>query len=172
MFDLKWIRDEPEAFARGLARRGVVLDLAALLELDRHWREAQTGAEQLRAERNKLAKEIGTAKAQGRDAGDILRRVGESKERQAALEARAMELKVALDQALASFPNLPAADVPDGVDETQNRLVRQHGSPPTFAFPVRDHAAIGEGLRLMDFARAGKLSGARFVVLYGALARL
>jgi seryl-tRNA synthetase len=172
MFDLKWIRDEPEAFARGLARRGVALDLPVLLERDRQWREAQTGAEQLQAERNKLAKEIGAAKAQGRDAGDILRRVGESKERQAALEAHAAELKVALDQALASLPNLPAADVPDGLDETQSLLMRQHGAPPSFAFPVRDHAAIGEGLRLMDFARAGKLSGARFVVLYGELARL
>jgi seryl-tRNA synthetase len=172
MFDLKWIRDEPEAFARGLARRGAALDLPALLELDRQWREAQTGAEQLQAERNKLAKEIGAAKAQGRDAGDILQRVGESKERQVALEARATELKVALDHALASLPNLPADDVPDGLDELQNRLVRQHGSPPAFAFPVRDHAAIGEGLRLMDFTRASKLSGARFVVLYGELARL
>jgi seryl-tRNA synthetase len=172
MFDLRWIRDNPEAFARGLARRGASVDISALLDLDRQWREAQTGAEQLQAERNKLAKEIGVAKAQGRDPGDILGRVGESKERQAALEAQAAELRAALDRALAVFPNLPVEDVPDGLDETHNRLVRQHGTPPSFAFSTRDHATIGEGLRLMDFARAGKLSGARFVVLYGALARL
>ena len=172
MFDLKWIRDNPEAYDRGLARRGLPRVSPQLLELDRRWREAQTGAEQLQAERNKLAKEIGAAKAQGRDARDILRRVAESKDRQAALEARAAELKSELDGVLAALPNLPAEEVPDGLDEAHNKLVRRHGTPPAFAFAPKDHAALGEGLRLMDFARAGKLSGARFVVLYGALARL
>ncbi|HWI29401.1 MAG TPA: serine--tRNA ligase [Stellaceae bacterium] len=172
MFDLRWIRDNPEAYDRGLARRGVPPASPALLDLDRQWREAQTGAEQLQAERNRLAKEIGIAKAQQRDASDILRRVGESKERQAALEARAGELKVDLERSLAALPNLPAEDVPDGLDETGNRLVRQHGTPPRFSFEAKDHVALGEALRLMDFNSAGKLSGARFVVLYGALARL
>ena len=172
MFDLRWIRDNPEAYDRGLARRGVPPASPALLDLDRQWREAQTGAEQLQAERNRLAKEIGIAKAQQRDASDILRRVGESKERQAALEARAGELKIDLERSLATLPNLPAEDVPDGLDETGNRLVRQHGTPPRFSFEAKDHVALGEALRLMDFNSAGKLSGARFVVLYGALARL
>jgi len=172
MFDLRWIRENPEAYDRGLARRGVPAASPALLELDRRWREAQTAAEQLQAERNKLAKEIGVAKAQGRDAGDILRRVAESKDRQAETEARASALKAELDAAMAALPNLPAEEVPDGLHESHNKLVRQHGSPPTFAFPAKDHAALGEGLQLMDFARAGKLSGARFVVLYGHLARL
>src|SRR5689334_18463811 len=129
MFDLKWIRENPGAYDRGLARRGLPPAAAAILDLDRKWREAQTGAEQLQAERNKLAKEIGAAKAQGRDAGDILRRVAESKERQAELEARAAELKSALDLALAALPNLPADEVPDGLDESHNRFVRQHGTP-------------------------------------------
>jgi seryl-tRNA synthetase len=172
MFDLKWIRENPEAYDRGLARRGVPPAAAQLLALDREWREAQTSAEQLQSERNKLAKEIGAAKAQGREAGDILRRVAESKERQAEIERRANELKSALDATLAALPNLPAEDVPDGLDETHNRLVRQHGTPPVFSFAAQDHVAIGEKLGLMDFARAGKLSGARFVVLYGRLARL
>jgi seryl-tRNA synthetase len=172
MFDLKWIRDNPEAYDRGLARRGALPAAAGLLELDRQWREAQTGAEQLQAERNKLAKEIGAAKAHGRDPADILRRVADSKERQATLEADAGRLKVELDRVLAALPNVPAEDVPDGLDETHNRLVRQQGTPPAFSFAVQDHVAIGEALRLMDFARAGKLSGARFVVLYGQLARL
>ncbi|HEV2545810.1 MAG TPA: serine--tRNA ligase [Stellaceae bacterium] len=172
MFDLRWIRDNPDAYDRGLARRGLAPASPALISLDRHWREAQTEAERVQAERNRVAKEIGAAKAQGRDAGDLLRQVGESKDRQAALEARAAQLKTAVDEALAALPNLPADDVPDGLDETHNRLVRQYGTPPQFAFPVKDHVTIGEGLRLMDFARAGKLSGARFVVLYGQLARL
>jgi len=172
MFDLKWIRENPAAYDRGLARRGLPPASPALLELDRRWREAQTAAEQLQAERNKLAKEIGVAKAQGRDAGEILRRVAESKDRQAEIEKSAAALKIELDAAMAALPNLPADEVPEGLDETHNRLVRQHGAPPIFAFAAKDHVALGEGLRLMDFARAGKLSGARFVVLYGALARL
>jgi seryl-tRNA synthetase len=172
MFDLRWIRDNPDAYDRGLARRGLVSASASLLELDRQWREAQTEAERVQAERNRLAKEIGAAKAQGRDAGALLRQVAESKELQTALESRAAQLKAAVDEALAALPNLPADDVPDGLDETHNRLIRQHGVPPRFTFAAKDHAAIGEGLRLMDFARAGKLSGARFVVLYGQLARL
>jgi seryl-tRNA synthetase len=172
MFDLRWIRDNPDAYDRGLARRGLAPASPTLLDLDRQWREAQTEAERVQAERNRVAKEIGAAKAQGRDAGDLLRQVSESKDRQSALEARATQLKTAVDEALAALPNLPANDVPDGLDETHNHLVRQHGTPPPFAFAVKDHAAIGEGLRLMDFARAGKLSGARFVVLYGQLAHL
>jgi seryl-tRNA synthetase len=172
MLDLKWIRDNPEDYERGLARRGLAGAAAEVVALDQQWREAQTEAEQLQAERNKLAKEIGAAKAQGRDAGDILRRVADSKDRQAALEARAGTLKAELDRMLAALPNLPAPEVPDGLDESHNRLVRQHGTPPVFAFSPKDHAAIGEGLRLMDFETAGKISGARFVVLSGALARL
>jgi seryl-tRNA synthetase len=172
MFDLKWIRDNPEAYDRGLGRRGLPPASAAILALDRQWREAQTGAEQLQAERNRLSKEIGAAKAQGRDAGEIMRKVAESKEQQAKLEADAAQRRSEIDAMLAALPNLPADDVPDGVDETGNKLVRQHGTPPRFDFPARDHVAIGEGLRLMDFARAGKLSGARFVVLYGQLAQL
>jgi seryl-tRNA synthetase len=172
MFDLKWIREEPDAFDRGLARRGLQPAAAGILALDREWREAQTGAEQLQAERNKLSKEIGVAKAQNRDASDLLQQVAIGKERQAQLEARAAELREKIDAALAALPNTPADDVPDGLDESHNRLVRQHGVPPDFAFTPKDHAAIGEALGEMDFARAGKLSGARFVVLSGALARL
>jgi seryl-tRNA synthetase len=172
MFDLKWIRENPESYDRGLARRGLPPASERLLGLDREWREAQTEAEQLQAERNKLAKEIGAAKAQGRDPSESLRRVAESKERQAALEARANGLRGEVDKVLAALPNLPADDVPDGLDETHNQVVRQHGVPPRFSFPAKDHVAIGEALRMMDFARAGKLSGARFVVLYGALAAL
>src|SRR5579883_164688 len=118
MFDLKWIRDNPQAFDAGLARRGLPPASPHILALDRQWREAQTGAEQLQAERNKLSREIGAAKAQGRDARDILRRVAESKDQQAALEARSAQLKGEVDAALATLPNLPAADVPDGADET------------------------------------------------------
>src|SRR5579864_1818242 len=140
MFDLKWIREEPDAFDHGLARRGLPPSAAGILALDREWREAQTGAEQLQAERNKLSKEIGVAKAQKRDASDLLQQVAVGKERQAQLEARAAELREKIDRALAALPNIPADDVPDGLDESHNRLVRQHGVPPDFAFAPKDHA--------------------------------
>ncbi len=172
MFDLKWIRDNPELFDRGLGRRGLMPASVSILELDRTWREAQTGAEQLQAERNRLSKEIGAAKAQGRDAAEIMRQVAQGKAQQAELEVRAAQRRGEIDALLATLPNLPADDVPDGLDEKHNQLVRQHGTPPRFDFAPRDHVAIGEGLRLMDFARAGRLSGARFVVLYGQLAQL
>jgi seryl-tRNA synthetase len=172
MFDLRWLRDNPEAFDRGLERRGVEPASANILALDRAWREAQTKAEQLQAERNRLAKEIGAAKAKGGDAAALMRQVGDSKDQQAKLEARAGELRGEIDALVATFPNLPADDVPDGADERANKLVRSAGTPPTFAFQPKDHVALGEALHEMDFASAGKLSGARFVVLTGALARL
>jgi seryl-tRNA synthetase len=172
MFDLKWIRDNPDAFDRGLARRGLPAQSPEVLRLDKVWRETQTEAERVQAERNRLSKEIGAAKAKGQDVGEILKGVAASKDRQVALEAQAAERYREVEAALASLPNIPADDVPDGHDADANREVRRHGTPPSFAFKPRDHGEIGEGLGLMDFARAGKLSGARFVVLRGQLARL
>jgi len=172
MFDLKWIRDQPDAFDKGLGRRGLPAQSPEILRLDKAWREAQTEAERLQAERNRLSKEIGSAKGKGEDVSAILKEVAASKDRQAAMEAEATERYRAVEAALAGIPNIPADDVPDGHDSDANREVRRHGSPPSFAFAPREHAEIGEGLGLMDFARAAKLSGARFVVLRGQLARM
>jgi seryl-tRNA synthetase len=172
MFDLKWIRDNPEAFDKGLARRGLPPQSPEILRLDKAWRETQAEAERVQAERNRLSKEIGAAKAKGQDVGAILKEVAASKDRQAALETDAAERYRAVEAALAGIPNIPADDVPEGADADANREIRRHGAPPSFAFKPRDHGEIGEGLGLMDFTRAGKLSGARFVVLRGQLARL
>ncbi len=172
MFDIKAIRDNPEAFDRGWARRGLAPRTPEILALDRDWRAAQTRAEQLQAERNKLSREIGAVKAKGGDAAEIMRRVAETKEAEARLEAEATRLKSEIDTLLAGIPNLPADEVPEGKDEHSNELLRQHGTPRNFNFPVKDHVALGEGLGQMDFARAGKISGARFVVLKAGLARL
>jgi seryl-tRNA synthetase len=172
MHDLKWLRDNPDAFDRGLARRGIGAASATVLTLDKDWRAVQTKAEQLQAERNQLSKQIGAAKAKGGDAADLLRQVSASKDAQAALETQANDMRATIDAELAVLPNLPADDVPDGADETANQVVRTVGTPPQFDFAPKDHVALGEGLREMDFARAGKLSGSRFVVLSGAVARL
>ncbi|HUK10249.1 MAG TPA: serine--tRNA ligase [Stellaceae bacterium] len=172
MFDLKWIRDNPDAFDRGLARRGLPPQSPAVLSLDKAWREAQTEAERLQAERNRLSKEIGAAKAKGQDTSQILAQVVAGKDRQAAMEAVAAERSRELEELLAGFPNIPGDDVPDGEDASKNQVVRAHGAPPRFDFAPKDHVALGEALGMMDFVRAGKLSGARFTVLRGELARL
>ena len=172
MFDLKWIRDNPAAFDKGLARRGLPPQSPDVLALDKGWREAQTEAERLQAERNRLSKEIGAAKAKGLDASEIMTAVAASKDRQAAMEAEAAKRLGAVEAQLAGIPNIPAEDVPDGTDAGGNRLVREHGTPPALGFAPKDHVALGEGLGFMDFARASKISGARFVVLRSELARL
>jgi seryl-tRNA synthetase len=172
MFDLKTIRDNPAAFDRGLARRNLPPRTPEILALDQRWRAAQTKAQELQAERNKLAREIGAVKSRGGDAGDLMRRVAESKDEEARLEAEAARLKTEADTLLAGIPNLPAEDVPDGKDETANKHIRHVGTPRQFNYPAKEHVALGEALGQMDFARAGKLSGARFVVLKGGLARL
>jgi seryl-tRNA synthetase len=172
MFDVKWIRENPAAFDRGLARRGLEPRAAEILALETKWRAAETSAQETLARRNRFAKEIGAAKAQGKDIAELLNRVSSDKELQAATEQEAARLRREIDDLLAGLPNIPADDVPDGKDEHDNRLVRSNGTPQTFGFSPKEHFVLGEALGLMDFARAGKLSGARFVVLKGQLARL
>ncbi|MGH7014015.1 MAG: serine--tRNA ligase [Stellaceae bacterium] len=173
MLDIRWIRENPAVFDQGLARRGLAPLSAQVLRLDKQWREAQTAAEQNQAARGKLGQAMAATKAKGGDAvADLMRQMAESKEKQAFLEAEATRLREAVDAALAPLPNLPADDVPDGKDAADNKLVREVGVKPKFAFKPKDHAALGEALGGMDFARAARISGARFVVLSGGLARL
>lgn len=172
MFDLKWIRDFPEEFDRGLARRGLPARSGEILELDRAWRQAETEAQELQADRNRISREIGAAKAKREDTAALMARMAADKERQAEREREAGELRRRIDDTLAAIPNLPAEDVPDGADEHGNRLIRTYNGPPAFTFKPREHFEVGEGLRQMDFARAGRISGARFVVLTRQLARL
>ena len=169
MLDIKWIRDNPAAFDQGLKRRGMAALSGEIMRLDKEWRAAQTAAEQNQAARGKLGQEIGAAK--GKPDAALMARMTESKEKQAVLEAEAARLREAIDAALAPLPNMPADDVPDGRDASQNKLVREGGRKPNVSKP-KDHAALGEALGQMDFARAGKISGARFVFLSGGLARL
>ena len=172
MLDIRWIRENPDAFDKGLARRGLSPVSAQVLRLDKQWREAQTATEQNQAARGKLGQEMAAAKAKGGDAAALMRQMTESKEKQAFLEAEATRLREAIDAALAPLPNIPADDVPDGKDAADNKLLREVGAKPKLAFKPKDHAALGEALGGMDFTRAAKISGARFVVLSGGLARL
>jgi seryl-tRNA synthetase len=172
MHDLRWIRENPEEFDRGLARRGLPPRAAEVLSLDREWRGLQTASEEAQAARNRLSREVGAAKKRGESADDLLQQIANSKEAEAATAGRAAELRRELDDLLSALPNLPAPDVPDGIDESANLELRRVGEPPRFDFAPLAHEAIGDRLGMMDFAAAAKLSGARFVVLKGALARL
>src|SRR5215467_4853243 len=172
MHEIRWVREHPDEFDRGLARRGLPPRSEEILFLDRSWRAAETRVQEAQARRNRIAREIGAAKKRGEPAEPLLRQSNADRDTEAAAGAEASRLRAEIDEILAGLPNLPAEEVPDGPDEKSNRVLRHHGAPPRFDFPPLSHEAIGERLGMMDFARAGKLSGSRFVVLRGALARL
>ena len=171
MHDLRLIRDNPEAFDRGLARRGLSPMSGEILGLDARRRSAQTALQEMQARRNEASKEIGKAKREGRDAQDLMAEVAGLKEGIQLTEEEERETGAALDALLASLPNIPADDVPDGPDESGNVELRRVGEPPRLNQAL-EHFELGEKLGLMDFAAGAKLSGARFTVLRGRLARL
>jgi seryl-tRNA synthetase len=172
MFDLKWIRESPEAFDRAMQRRGQEAPSARALDLDRQHRETLTELQEIQTRRNEASKAIGEAKREGEDAADLIAEVAGLKERMPALEAEERRLSEALDAFLSGLPNLPADDVPDGADESANVTLREVGDKPVFAFEPKQHFELGEALGLLDFETSAKLSGSRFVVLRGAVARL
>ena len=172
MFDVKWIRENPEAFDRGRARRNLPPLSAEIVALDARRRAAQTSWQEMQARRNELSKQIGQLKSKGQDATAVMAEVAGLKDRMAEAEAAEQAAAKELENILASIPNLPADDVPEGLDEKSNREERVVGGKPNFGFQPRQHFEIGEGLSLMSFEDAAKLSGARFVVLKGMLARL
>src|SRR5262249_48737640 len=172
MHDLRWIREHPDEFDRGMLRRGLPPRSEEILSLDRSWRAAETRAQEAQARRNRIAREIGAAKKRGEPAEPLLRQSNADRDTEAAAGAEATRLRAEIDEILAGLPNLPAEEVPDGPDESANRVLRHHGEPPHFDFAPLSHEAIGERLGMMDYARAGRLSGSRFAVLRASLARL
>ncbi|GAA4258569.1 serine--tRNA ligase [Azospirillum formosense] len=171
MHDLRAIRENPESFDRGLARRGLEPMSPTVLDLDSRRRAAQTQLQEMQARRNEAAKEIGLAKREGRDAQPLMDEMAQLKERLPQVEAEEKALGAELDSLLASIPNLPADDVPEGPDETANVEIRRWGEPKAIA-GAKQHFELGEALGLMDFEAASRMSGARFTVLKGGLARL
>jgi seryl-tRNA synthetase len=172
MHDLKPIRDDAELFDRGLARRGLSPIAQEILALDTARRSAQTELQELQSRRNDASRRIGQAKAKGESAEALMAEVSAAKDRMGVLEAEERRVAEELERRLSALPNIPADDVPDGLDEHGNVEIRRWGSPPELAFQPKQHFELGEQLGLMDFERAAKLSGARFVVLKGELARL
>jgi len=170
MFDIKWIRDNPEAFDAAMTARGLGPMAAGLLAIDDRRRAAQTALQELQAERNEKSKHIGEIKRKGGEVQSLVAEVGAIKTRLAELETEAREAAAELAERLAELPNIPDADVPRGADESANVELRRWGDKPALNDP-RDHVALGEGLG-MDFATAARMSGARFVLLRDRMARL
>jgi seryl-tRNA synthetase len=174
VFDIRWIRENAEVFDEGLKKRGLEPLSARLIALDEERRRHLTGLQEAQSRRNAASKEIGKAKAAKDEAtaSKLMAEVAELKEVIQAGEEEERQLEAKLREELAVIPNLPHADVPVGKDEKDNTVVRVVGTPPEFSFQPKQHFEIGEALGLMDFETAAKISGARFVVLKGALSRL
>ncbi len=174
MHDIKWIRDNPDAFDRALARRGLPAEAKRLIEIDERRRAAIQKAEAALARRNTASREIGAAKKSNEEAAAqvLLAEVARLKAEIPQLEEEAKKASKELDDALAQIPNLPLPEVPDGKDASDNVEHHRFGAKRDYGFQPEQHFDLGEALGQMDFETAAKLSGARFVVLKGALARL
>lgn len=171
MHDIKFIRQNAEAFDADLARRGIAPQSAEILKLDEAKRAQQTSLQELLGKRNAFAKQIGEAKRKGDNADALMEASKANNDAIAKMEA-SLAGRGTLETLLETLPNLPAADVPQGKDEHDNKEVRVVGKKPEFSFTPKLHDELGEKLGLMDFEGAAKLSGARFVVLKGALAHM
>ncbi|HJO89533.1 MAG TPA: serine--tRNA ligase [Alphaproteobacteria bacterium] len=175
MLDIKWIRKNPEAFDAAMKRRGIYEpDSFALLKFDSSRREVQTALQEKQGLRNDLSKEIGVLKGKGEEAEaeKYMAQVAALKDEMQALEEQGRDQGKELDALLAGLPNILTEDVPDGTDESANKVVRNVGDPPAFDFTPKDHVEVGKGLGGMDFDTAARMSGARFVLLSGPLARM
>ncbi len=172
MFDLKWIREHPSDLDAGLAKRGRPAASAEIIALDSQKRQLQTDLQHLQNERNVVAKQIGMAKQKGEDAALFMEKAAQLKQEIPQLEEQAKQAEEQLHAMLAVLPNIPDSDVPQGKDESDNVLKYKVGEPRQFDFTPKCHYEIGEHLGLMDFTTAAKISGSRFVILKGSLARL
>ena len=172
MHDIRWIREHPQDFDAGLKARGLEPRADSVLAIDKALRAAQTNFQTAQARRNEVSKQIGQLKRQGQDASALMAEVETLKGMIAAAENDEKAQAAELELVLAGLPNLPAGDVPQGTSEKDNREVRRHGAPPSFAYKPKEHFELGERMGMMDFERAAKLSGSRFVILSGGLARL
>ncbi|MCF8468165.1 MAG: serine--tRNA ligase [Sneathiella sp.] len=172
MLDLKWIRENPEAFDAAMARRGLPPQAAALLLVDASKRQFQTEMQEIQARRNAAAKEIGKAKASGANTEPLIQEVSVLKNASQNLETQERELQAKLDKYLAILPNILSDDVPEGASEEDNIELRRVGTVPVFDFVPKEHYELGEALGMMDFETAAKISGSRFVITSGQIARL
>ncbi|WP_151670683.1 serine--tRNA ligase [Nitrincola schmidtii] len=172
MLDPKIVRANPEEIAALLSKKGFQFPLERFLELEEQRRTLQVETEQLQNERNTRSKSIGQAKASGQDIAPLLAEVGLLGEKLDQAKAALQALQQSLDDLLLGIPNLPDASVPEGASEDDNVEVRRWGTPASYEFDVKDHVALGERDAILDFESAAKITGSRFAVMKGGLARL
>lgn len=172
MLDPKLLRQNPTKLAAELARRGYFLDVDLFMELENKRRDIQLKTQELQSQRNQISKAVGQAKAKGEDATLLLNKVAHINVELQDYENKLTEAQHNLQEFQLQLPNLLDSSVPAGKSEVENVEVRQWGKLPKFDFPIQDHITLGEGLGGIDFESAAKLSGSRFVVLHGQLARL
>ena len=172
MLDIQQLRSSLEAVAEGLAKRGKPIDFSGFKALEAERKTLQTRTQDLQAQRNSLSKQIGMLKGKGQDASEVMAQVGALGDELKASEARLGELLEKFNAILAGLPNIPDESVPVGNDEAANVEIKRWGTPKAFDFAVKDHTDIGEGLGQLDFSTAAKISGSRFSLLKGGIARL
>ncbi|MBI2276325.1 MAG: serine--tRNA ligase [Dechloromonas sp.] len=172
MLDIQQLRSNLDAVAEGLAKRGKPIDFSEFKALEAERKTLQARTQDLQAMRNSLSKQIGMIKGQGGDASGVMAQVAAIGDELKASEARLGELLDKFNAILAALPNIPDESVPVGNDEKDNVEIKRWGTPRTFDFPVKDHTDVGEALGQLDFATAAKISGSRFSLLKGGVARL
>ena len=172
MLDIQLLRTDLETVASRLASRGFVFDTTHFQELEQDRKITQTRTQELQARRNASSKQIGQAKAKGEDVSVIMAEVANLGDELKSAEEKLGFIQTRMQDLLSGIPNLPHESTPLGKSEADNVEVRRVGTPKIFDFEVRDHVDVGEGLKQLDFATAGKISGARFTLLKGQMARL
>lgn len=172
MLDIKWIRENPEAFDKALRSRGAEGAAGRVIALDEARRTAIQTAQDLQSQRNQIAKKIGELKREGQNVDSLMIEASLIRETLSQKEEDAKIFEDQLNEALSYLPNIPAPDVPIGVTEKDNEEVHKWGGKPQFSFDPKQHFEIGEALGLMSFEEAAKISGSRFTILKGDLARL
>jgi len=172
VLDIKWIRENPESFDKALKNRGLESAAQNVIALDEGRRKAIQSVQDMQNHRNQLAKQIGEIKSKGGNADELMKEASLLRETLPQEEEKAKTLEEKLKQTLDVLPNTPAPDVPIGSSEKDNKQVHLWGEKPSFSFEPKQHFEIGEAMGLMNFEEGAKLSGSRFVVLKGDLARL
>lgn len=172
MLDSKLLRTATEEVAKGLAKRGYELDVAKIQALEEKRKDLQVKTENLQAERNSISKGIGKAKQAGEDVAPMMQAVENIKQQLVGAEAELASIQTEWDDFVKAIPNIPANEVPEGKSDEDNVEVRRWGTPRTFDFPVVDHVDLGANLGGLDFEVATKITGTRFAVLRGSVARL
>lgn len=172
MLDLRWIRKYPQELKAAMKRRGADVPVDELIELDQSWREKLATVERLKAERNEATEAIGRAKREGKDASEAIARMKDVAAQIRELDQEVAEMEARIKQLLLEIPNIPHETVPDGQSDEDNVEVRRVGEPTTFDFEPKPHWELGVSLDILDFERAGRVTGARFTFLKGLGARL